>query len=933
MIQAAQTRDSPHRRILVLSAQAFALGLTIAWILIPASAIFLEAYGSDLLPVTYIGAGIAGVVSSAMLTVSLRRRPLASVATRVLGGLSVSLLVAWSVLSVAKADWIAFALLVLAPIVIPVGFLFVVGQAGELLDVRSLKALYARVVAGFALGFVTGGLAGPLLLAVVGAAENLLVAAAAAAGLFFALVVMTRRSYPVELAKIERPDVGSEPTTLRSLTRNRYVMLIIGFQMLSAVESQWLDFLVLSSAARRYDTTNELARFLSQFSAIAYGADILFLLVLAGLLLRRFGLRYGLTANSVGVLTLIGAIIVGTTIAGSGATLVFGFIVAARVADITLADGAARTSLSAAYQAVPTHLRPVAQAMTEGLAVPVAIGASGVVLLVVQSAGAIDGLVLPILVGAVVTAWLVVAIVVYRAYRANLLANLRGRTLDPTELTVDDTNLAAILRLVGSEDQRDVWLGLDILTSAGHPELVSELARLVADERVSIRIDALERLATAAPTVAAEAARRGLDDPSSEMRAMSIRILGTMGHGSDLAGIETHWNDAAPDVKAALAFALTRLGDNTARSHVAREIGRLARSPTPAERQVAARMLSEVEPGAGSERTPLQVLISDPDPEVVNAALAAFRWTEDAALVGDVLRALDHRRTAGAAVDALVRAGDAALDTVDDGLRDDQHARHAQELLVRAGRDIGGPGAIAVLLRHVHHRDREVGLAVMHSLAALGFSYVDPQAESSDPDHGELGSIDALVRVDLERATYAVRAVVELTSEPTAEALASALRDELDVIRERVLAAFSLRHDADEFGRVTFQLAQRDTQSHALALEWLDVTLTGTDRALVALIEPRLSDEERLGALLRTFPLVPCDPNQVLLDLVHDPDDRWRRPWLRACAMYTTWTTAEGHGVETMLAAADVLVASSAGDESSIVLETLGDIRGGRVDR
>ena len=352
----------------MLSGQAFALGLTIAWILIPASAIFLEAYGSKLLPVTYIGAGIAGVVSSAHAHRRLRRRPLASVATRGARRPRRSRCSRRGSCSRRSgAEWVSFALLVLAPIVVPVGFLFVVGQAGELLDVRSLKALYARVVAGFALGFVAGGLAGPPLLSLVGGAENLLVAAAAAAGLFFALVVMTRRTYPDELARIERPEVGAEPPTLRSLTpqplrraHHRVPDAVCGGEPVARLPR--------ARPARRSATTtsNELARFLSQFSAIAYGADILFLLVLAGLLLRRFGLRYGLTANPIGVLTVIGAIIVATTVAGSGATLVFVLIVAARVTDLTLADGAARTSLSAAYQAVPTHLRPVAQATTEG---------------------------------------------------------------------------------------------------------------------------------------------------------------------------------------------------------------------------------------------------------------------------------------------------------------------------------------------------------------------------------------------------------------------------------------------------------------------------------------------------------------------------------------------------------------------------------------
>src|SRR5205085_2394287 len=83
------------------------------------------------------------------------------------------------------------------------------------------------------------------------------------------------------------------------------VVLIMGFQMLSAVESQWLDFLVYDGAAHRYSTTTALAQFVGRFSAAQYGADIVFLLVFAGLLLRRFGLRYGLTANPGVVLTTV----------------------------------------------------------------------------------------------------------------------------------------------------------------------------------------------------------------------------------------------------------------------------------------------------------------------------------------------------------------------------------------------------------------------------------------------------------------------------------------------------------------------------------------------------------------------------------------------------------------------------------------------------
>lgn len=925
--------ESPHRRILLLSGQGFALGLTMAWIMIPASAIFLEAYGSELLPVTYIGAAAAGVVSSTVLAAAFRRRPLASVATWVLAGLSVSLLASWVVLSSWDANWVSFGLLVLIPIVVPVGFIFVVGQAGILLDVRTLKALYARVVAGFALGFVAGGLAGPILLALLGRTENLLAAAAAAAGLFLALVVETRRRYRAELSGVEHAAVEAERPTLRALSRNRYVMLIVAFQMLSAVESQWLDFLVLASASQRYNDSNELARFISQFFAITYATDIVFLLVLAGLLLHRFGLRYGLTANSIGVLTLLGAIVVATTAVGSSATIVFVLIVAARVTDLTLSDGTSRTSLSAAYQAVPSRLRTVAQATVEGLAVPVGIGMSGVVLLVVQSAGGTDGLVLPLLTTLVVLAWLVVAILMYRGYRANLLANLRGRTLDAADLTLEDeSSLVVIDRLIESEDERDVRLGLDILTIAQHPELTTRLQSLVKDERVSIRTGALERLVHVDPQMAAAAARTSLDDSSSDVRAASIRVLGAARHPSDLAGIAAHLSDPAFGVKVAVAFALTRVGDDAVRVQVATEIARLARSEVADDRVLAAVMLGEVERDRSIDRTTLRTLVVDPDSDVVDAALDALRWPEDAELLSEVAGHLDHRRTSGAAVDALVRAGDAALVIVDEGLRGDEHGRHVQELLVRVSREIGGSSAVAVLHGHVEHRDREVGLAVMRALAALGPSIPGSHSEPPGSNDGEPDLTESVVRTDLEHATHILRALTAFENEPAATLLGAALRDELGLVRQRVMAAFSMRHGTEGFNRVVFQLVQRDSRSHALALEWLDVTLTGTDRAVVAMLEPRWSDRERLNALTRTFPLPPLSQREVLLDLVQDRDDRWRRPWITACALYTASGMSEAELDVITAAAPERLSAFGTDDEESIVHETLADLRDRRLD-
>ena len=910
------------RRIALLAGQAFALGLTTAWIAIPASTIFLETYGAGLLPLTYIGAALAGAAATASLGVTLRRHPLVSVAMSILASLTIVLVACWLLLSRAGAEWVAFALLVLVPIVVPVGFMLVVAQAGMLLDVRALKALYGRVIAGFALGFVAGGATGPLLIARLGNIEDLLAAASVAAGMFMLIVAATRRSFPAELSVVD--DAGShvERATLRSVLRHRYVMLIVGFQMLSAVESQWLDYLVFDRAGKRYTDSTELAQFISRFVAIAYGADILFLLLVAGALMRRFGLRYGLTANPVAVLALVVVVILAATVQGSNATIVFVVIVASRMTDLVLSDGASRTSLGAAYQAVPTRVRLASQAAVEGLAVPVAIGLSGVVLIVLRSSVGTDGMALPVLTSIILAAWMIVAFHVFREYRVNLLSNLRHRTLDPAELTIEGaTTLAAVARLVDSDDERDVRVGLDALHRADHPDLLRRLQGLAMDERVGVRMDVLDRLLRISSPIAAAAARDGLNHDSPEVRAASIRTLGAAGGPSDLPAIVGCLSDSDSDVRVAVVSAMSTIGDDNARRQVACEIETLANTSAPDRLVLAARMLGACAPVTWIDRRPLRAMLAAPDPDVVNAALSAIRWPDDQELLVAVVGHLDDRSTAGAAVDALARSGDAALAVIDEGLCG--HIRlgqHGREQLARVCRQIGGASAAEVLRRHVQHRDREVGLTVMTALAALG-------APRDNADRGRAGlrtgrdeTAAMVIRADLEHATHLLQALLILCDTPSADVLRSALMDELELLRRRVLAGLSMRYGVEGLSKVGFQLAQPNRHFHALALEWLDVTLVGTDRAAVALLEPELSAHRRMRLLVRSFPIPPATLRTVLIDLAEDHDDRWRRPWITACALLAAYNIPE-LGVEA-LARAESPVGDN-DDQTEIVQETL----------
>ena len=86
---------------------------------------------------------------------------------------------------------IAVVLLVLFPVLIQLGFVFIGGQAGRILDIAGIKASFGRIMTGFPAGAVAGGLVAGPLVGLLGNTEGLLLATAVAQAGFTALVWAT----------------------------------------------------------------------------------------------------------------------------------------------------------------------------------------------------------------------------------------------------------------------------------------------------------------------------------------------------------------------------------------------------------------------------------------------------------------------------------------------------------------------------------------------------------------------------------------------------------------------------------------------------------------------------------------------------------------------------------------------------------------------
>jgi hypothetical protein len=227
----------------------------------------------------------------------------------VLASLLVVVAAGWVLLVVAKAEWVTFPLLVLFPLSIPIGLMLVGAQAGRLLDLQQMKAKYSRVVGGFTIGLAVGGLLAAWLARVTGDIRQLLVLDLVPLVAFAVLLAQTGRRYPAQLHAAPTP-VAVAPTAGQTLGRGRVtrlVLLVLGYSVASAAATQLLYFMVWDQAVVRYPDAAHLAAFLGAFGAIMNTVSIAFVVLLAGRLLRRFGVGFGLAANPVAMLTVVAA--------------------------------------------------------------------------------------------------------------------------------------------------------------------------------------------------------------------------------------------------------------------------------------------------------------------------------------------------------------------------------------------------------------------------------------------------------------------------------------------------------------------------------------------------------------------------------------------------------------------------------------------------
>jgi HEAT repeat protein len=860
---ALQIRAGEGRTVALLTLLSCIIGGTIALNYTAANALFLATIGASGLPYVYITSALFLASSGSLFSWAEARLPFRSLLLGTLGAVLLSTLVLYLALWLSEALWLLFMLAVWEYAIAVLLDLVFSALAGHLFNLEQAKRLYGLVGSGELIVRVLVYFSVALLVGLIGTVNLLLLSAVSTAAALVLLVVLLReRAGPAAEAAAPTPAKGR--AGLRGLLSLRYVRAILLLALLVELLYFVVEYVFAAQAEARFPDADQLASFFGLFFGLVYGGSFLASAVVSGWLLRRWGIRLALLLAPVTL--LVGA--TASTAAGllGGSAALFWPLMSTKFADEMLRSSVFRNAFQLLYQPLRPEQRLSAQTLTQSIVEPLAVGLSGLLLLVFQFGGAPGATAMSALIGALALAWLALTLLVYRGYIAALARALARRVLQGVTLNISDAAaLALIEQRLDSPQAAEALYALDLLDRAGAGRLPALLVRLLAHPHPELRREAAQRI-EARQLLAAlpELQQVASHDANTSVRAAALRALATLDPQGTLALVVPFLDAADPVLRFGALVGLLRQREGQGVTLAVQHVLALAGSTDPRARALAARAVGEA--GASRLSPALATLLDDADLAVRTAALRAAGQLAEPGLWPRVLASLEALETRSAAMRALARGGEQALPALRASLASGSLDTAQVARLLRVCRRMQNPHATGLLRELLVYPDERLRDEAARALDQRGY-----RADGDAP------LLLHLVRAEVGRAGWTQTALANLGGPQQSAILQRALRDQLERQRARVLTLLSFLYQPAALRLARDNLLSPAAERRAYAHELVETNLPPELRTLVL---PVLRDAPGHGST-HTNGLTP-----ILRVLIADVEDALG-PWVRACALHS----------------------------------------------
>ncbi len=899
-------RPGEEERTMLMFAFYTATSMGILWLEVSSAALLLGEYGAEILPWIYIFSAGVGLGLSAVYSWLQRLFPLrwVIVIIALLMALPI-LLFRWGLAFPWLVGTTVFAMRLWIEAIYSLNDLNLSVTANQLFNIREIKRSFPIISSGNLVADIISGFSVYLLLTLVGL-ENVLLMAflvmVLGAGILYYLSLNYEHAFP-DSPKRQAEDVESHQAKQQLQgSMRQYVVLLFSFfvlaqMLLFSIEFQFLNQLELNL---RIET---IAAFLGLFSGLLGVIELFTQWFTSSRLIERKGL-FTVTLVLPSAILAIGTLtLVGSYPASLGSTVLFVGLIVLKFFDEWLRYTLVATTRPILFQPIPDQVRSKVQSLVGGIAEPLAMGGTGVaILLTIQTSqrlGLTDSNTQSrlFLLGTVLAATVWFAIVaLLRSRYLNLLVRSAERGL----MSFSDANLRVLKRafidqLEAPGSEADKRSCIELLCSIDLKNIGEVLAPRLMNLSPGLQGQSLEAMLEYPNPIFLEEVRALLSVPNQypEILALALRYIWLSQNHYDIDELRPYLKpEVDAVVRGTAASLMLRRGNSQERAEATATLRKMLIHHLERERVMGCRALGEAD-YMESLSIYIDDLLQDSSVRVRCALLEAIAATQYKKYYPSLLKALQYKSTRKAAVRALTRLGNEALPVLEelavDYYKPDSLRHQAWQVIG----NIGTLQALEILVNNLITTWGDTRRFILRTLLKL---YQETGVKrsliiDSALDHllGRKG-IEALIDTEIAFIGQVLAAKVDLASVASPSVEVELLNEALyGLENDSVERLFMLLRFVSPVNAVQAAQVSLDgsSSSWARGVEILDNVIDITNKRSFLVLLDRRPDLEKLSMLAAATPLVaynPLSPSERLrkvLDLRNFLSD-----WALACSFH-----------------------------------------------
>lgn len=916
LLELINLRPGEEERTLLMFAFYTATSMGILWLEVSSAALFLDKYGAATLPWIYIFSAIVSFGLNTIYSWLQRLLPLrwVIVLTAVIMALPI-LGFRWGL----SLPWLAaatvFAIRLWMEAIYGLNDLNLSVTANQLFNIREIKRAYPIISSGNLVADVLSGFSVYLLLQLVGL-ENVLLLSFMI--MLIGSVILFYLGQNYEHAFPDSPKRQAEETALNQAQQRlqgsirQYVILLFTFFVLAQMVLFSIEFQFLNQLEINLDDY-EIAAFLGIFSGVLGLIELVTQWFTSSRLIERTGVF--------AVTLLLPSIVVVLSAANLllshplllGPSVLFVGLVGLKFLDEWLRYTLIASTRPILFQPIPDQLRSGIQSLVAGIAEPLAMGGTGVAILLTialcrrlgfeEASFQARIFLVSIIVAALV--WFGV-IYLLRSRYLNLLVLGAERGL----LSFSDANLRVLKRafieqIESQTSEANKRSCIELLCHIDPKGVGEFLAPQLMGLPPALQRQSLEAMLEFPNPAYLEQVEALLQtSPAPEVLALALRYLWLAQESPDIGALRAYLKPSIdPVVRGTAASMMLRRGDRQERAEATETLRKMLTHEQERERVMGCRALGEAE-YLQSLRIYIRDLLQDESLRVRRALLEAIAATQLEEYYPSLLKGLNYKSTRQAAVKALTRLGNEALPMLEQLATDSCQPESLRNQAWQVVGDIGTPEALDLLINNLMTAWGSTRRWILRILLSLFQETGVKRSSVIDPALDQLGrsGIEALLNTELSFIGQVLAAKVDLAAEKVPGREATLLRRALDDLQNDAVERFFmlLRFVSPPSAIQAAQVSlQGSSASRARGLEILDNTLDiSSKRAFLGILDKR-SDLEKLRFLTTLAQYTPQSPQErlrTLLDLRNFLSD-----WALACcfhlAQHNRWALTADHTI------------------------------------